>query len=163
LAAGQTNIHTKIIIEKLPVEDYSMPPAYEKNPRCRPETIPTERRTGISEVEQVYDETSAVEQAERCLQCHVETVYDPNLCVLCGACVDICPEYCLLLVPVEELEIDNYDVTEIQSRSAEGDDFSVMLKDHDRCIRCGLCARICPTDAWTMERFNFQDIIGGEG
>jgi NADPH-dependent glutamate synthase beta subunit-like oxidoreductase len=163
LAAGQTNIHTKIIIEKLPVEDYSMPPAYEKNPRCRPETIPTERRTGISEVEQVYDETSAVEQAERCLQCHVETVYDPNLCVLCGACVDICPEYCLLLVPVEELEIDNYDVTEIQSRSAEGDDFSVMLKDHDRCIRCGLCARICPTEAWTMERFNFQDIIGGEG
>jgi ferredoxin len=28
-----------------------------------------------------------------------------------------------------------------------------MIKDDDRCIRCGLCAVRCPTDAMTMERF----------
>jgi ferredoxin len=28
-----------------------------------------------------------------------------------------------------------------------------MIKDDERCIRCGLCAIRCPTDAMTMERF----------
>ncbi|MEE9555547.1 MAG: FAD-dependent oxidoreductase [candidate division Zixibacteria bacterium] len=161
LANQETSYRTRITIEKIPIDEYVMPPAYEKNKRCRPNMISLERRTGITEVEEVFSEDEAVVQAERCLQCHIETVYDSEACVLCGACVDVCPEECLSLVPFEEAEIDGIDVSEIKSQSERGAEFSVMLKDHDRCIRCGLCAEICPTEAWTMERFNFHDIIGG--
>jgi ferredoxin len=34
---------------------------------------------------------------------------------------------------------------------------TVLLKDDTRCIRCGLCARRCPTEAMTMERFNIAE------
>ena len=161
LTQGESSYSTKITIEKIPIDEYVMPPSYEKNRRCRPDMISLERRTGITEVEEVFSEEQAVIQAERCLQCHVETVYDAEACVLCGACVDVCPEECLSLVPFGEVEIEGLDISEIKDQSEQGAEFSVMLKDHDRCIRCGLCAEICPTEAWTMERFNFQDITGG--
>jgi ferredoxin len=32
-----------------------------------------------------------------------------------------------------------------------------MIKDDERCIRCGLCAIRCPTDAMTMERFTITE------
>jgi ferredoxin len=32
-----------------------------------------------------------------------------------------------------------------------------MVKDDDRCIRCGLCAIRCPTDAMTMEKFTITE------
>ncbi len=162
LRSSARSFRTRVSIEKIPIDEYVMPPAYEKTRRCRPDTIPLDRRTGITEVEQVYGEKEAVRQAQRCLQCHVETVYDSELCVLCGACVDVCPEECLALVPFEKVNIEGLDVARFEQAAVEGNDYSVMLKDHDRCIRCGLCAEICPTDAWTMERFNFHDIIGGE-
>jgi ferredoxin len=31
-----------------------------------------------------------------------------------------------------------------------------MLKDEERCVRCGLCAERCPTGAMTMERFSAE-------
>ena len=34
---------------------------------------------------------------------------------------------------------------------------TVLLKDDTVCIRCGLCALRCPTEAMTMERFNFVE------
>jgi len=161
LSGGELTYSTRISISRIPIEEYVMPPSYEKNARCRPSMISLERRTGITEVEEVFSEGQASKQAERCLQCHVETVYDAEACVLCGACVDVCPEKCLSLVPLSEVEIEGIDISDIRLEAERGADYSIMLKDHDRCIRCGLCAEICPTDAWTMERFNFQDTIGG--
>jgi NADPH-dependent glutamate synthase beta subunit-like oxidoreductase len=162
LTQKKASYSTRITVERIPSDDYVMPPSFEKIKRTRPDMISLERRTGITEVEEVLSEGQAVTQAERCLQCHVETVYDAEACVLCGACVDVCPEECLSLVPFDEVEVDGLDTSEKRGQSERGAEFSVMLKDHDRCIRCGLCAEICPTEAWTMERFNFQDIIGGD-
>ena len=34
---------------------------------------------------------------------------------------------------------------------------SAILKDESRCIRCGLCAVRCPTDAMTMEKFTITE------
>ncbi|HET6923821.1 MAG TPA: 4Fe-4S binding protein, partial [Anaeromyxobacteraceae bacterium] len=86
--------------------------------------------------------------------CHVQTIYDPEACVLCGRCVDICPERCLALVPFEELELDDGLRARLAARANGGGlPLAAMVKDETRCIRCGLCAIRCPTDAMTMERF----------
>jgi len=78
---------------------------YEKMRRKNPQTIDTKRRTGIAEVENVYDAQEARRQAERCLVCHIDTIYDPELCVLCGRCSDVCPEKCLKFVPIDQVDM----------------------------------------------------------
>jgi formate dehydrogenase beta subunit len=78
--------------------------------------------------------------------------------VLCSRCVDVCPEYCLAIVPFESLELPEAEKTALAARAeANGLPLSAMIKDDDRCIRCGLCAVRCPTDAMTMERFQIQE------
>jgi NADPH-dependent glutamate synthase beta subunit-like oxidoreductase len=146
-------------VEKIPTRRFTRPEDFEQYEREAPPTIDLQRRTGISEVETGYNEEQARRQAERCLACHIQTIYDAEKCVMCNRCVDICPEYCLKLVPLEQLEIDGatraklvqqYNLDPFQPASA-------MLKDDDTCIRCGLCAIRCPTDAMTMEVFYYEE------
>jgi len=152
----RATVHVQI--EKIPASDYAMFADYDLVPRKHPPTIETERRTGIAEVEQVYGEREAREQAERCLVCHVDTIYDPELCVLCGRCSEVCPERCLKFLPLEEVELPEDHWQHAKEHYGIGDDdqpMTVLLKDDTACIRCGLCAMRCPTEAMTMERFNF--------
>jgi formate dehydrogenase beta subunit len=97
------------------------------------------------------------------LLCHIQTIYDAEKCVLCGACTDVCPEYCLKLVPIEELELDDETKEKLLQHYQFNDDveISAMIKDDEKCIRCGLCAIVCPTDAMTMERMYYveQEVI----
>jgi NAD-dependent dihydropyrimidine dehydrogenase PreA subunit len=68
--------------------------------------------------------------------------------------VDVCPEHCLALVPWEEIELPAEERRALESAAGpEALPLSAMLKDDTCCIRCGLCAIRCPTDAMTMERF----------
>jgi NADPH-dependent glutamate synthase beta subunit-like oxidoreductase len=145
-------------IEKIPTRRFSRPEDYEQFAREAPPTIDLNRRTGISEVETGYTEDQARKQAERCLACHVQTIYDAEKCVMCNRCVDICPEYCLKLIPLAELDVDESSKTQLIAHYGI-DPFqpaSAMLKDDDTCIRCGLCALRCPTDAMTMEVFYYE-------
>ena len=159
LRGVKTDLVVNLRIEELPTRSYRRAEEYEKCERETPPTISLDRRTGISEVETGYSEEQARQQAERCLYCHIQTVYDANRCVLCNRCVDICPEYCLKLVPVDELDLE----PEVRERiiESEGLSFSgplsAMLKDDEKCIRCGLCAIRCPTDAMTMEVFYYEE------
>lgn len=146
-------------IEKIPTARFTRPEDFEQYTREAPPTIDLNRRTGISEVEVGYTEEQAKQQAERCLSCHVQTIYDADKCVMCNRCVDVCPEYCLKLVPLAELEIDektkaqlfeHYNIDPFGQASA-------MIKDDETCIRCGLCALRCPTDAMTMELFYYEE------
>ncbi len=150
-----------LTVEKLPTRNYRMPEDYEKLRRRPSPTISLDRRTGISEVETGYDEERARLQAERCLSCHFQTIYDPAKCVMCNRCVDVCPEYCLKLVPLDELDLDPDDKQRIiESTGVEvefGTPLSAMIKDDEKCIRCGLCAIRCPTDAMTMEVFYYEE------
>jgi formate dehydrogenase beta subunit len=98
-------------------------------------------------VETGYTETQALEEAGRCLDCGVNTIFDSEKCILCGGCADVCPTLCLKLVGIEEVDLPEWD--------APGE-WSAILKDEDRCIRCALCAERCLTQAITMERFQFQ-------
>ncbi|HRC84184.1 MAG TPA: FAD-dependent oxidoreductase [Thermoanaerobaculia bacterium] len=145
-------------VEKLPTDRYRMIAGFEIFDREAPPTLDVGRRTGIAEVETGYDPEEARRQAARCLLCHVQTIYDPEACVLCGRCVDICPEYCLALVPLAELELGAEERAALEERAeADGLPLAAMLKDDERCIRCGLCALRCPTDAMTMERFSIVE------
>jgi NADPH-dependent glutamate synthase beta subunit-like oxidoreductase len=158
LAGEQARIEIRLEIEKIPTPDYRMIAGFEILDRETPPTLDVGRRTGIAEVETGYDAAAARRQSARCLVCHVQTIYDPEKCVLCSRCVDICPEYCLAIVPFEELELPEEQRRDLEARAeADGLPLSAMIKDDDRCIRCGLCALRCPTDAMTMEKFRITE------
>jgi NADPH-dependent glutamate synthase beta subunit-like oxidoreductase/NAD-dependent dihydropyrimidine dehydrogenase PreA subunit len=130
---------------------------YLKRPRRQSKALPVERRIGVSLVEVGFDEDVAREQGERCLICTLNPIFDGDLCILCNGCVDVCPMDCLKLVPVSALEGDEMVTTVISRRTAEWPSTSAMLLDPTRCIRCGLCAARCPTQAVKMESFSFTE------
>jgi NADPH-dependent glutamate synthase beta subunit-like oxidoreductase len=113
-----------------------------------------------AEVELGYDVELALKEAERCLNCDVQTVFTGSLCIECDACVDICPMDCITFT-------DNGDEAELRtrlkapSRNVSQDLYvadglktgRVMVKDEDVCLHCGLCAERCPTGAWDMQKY----------
>ena len=115
------------------------------------------------EVELGYDQKLALAEAERCLNCDVQTVFIDNLCIECDACTDICPVDCInfldngeeddlrarLRVPATDREQDIY----VSGNLNTG---RVMAKDEDVCLHCGLCAERCPTGAWDMQKFYLE-------
>lgn len=120
-------------------------------------------------VENNYTAEEAHLQSNRCLQCHVSPVFDGSLCIKCNGCVDVCPCNCLKLVRIDQLNldlgegnlrraVDNYYGVDSASMSDEemAQMGSAMLKDEDLCIRCGLCAEKCPTQAVTMDLMNYS-------
>ena len=115
------------------------------------------------EVELGFDRDTGYKEAERSLNCDVQTVFADNLCIECDACEDICPVDCItftketdeadlrtrLKAPALNLTQDLY----VSSILPTG---RVMVKDEDVCLHCGLCAERCPTGAWDMQRFTLE-------
>ena len=132
---------------------------YLRWPRRQPPALPVERRIGVSLVEIGFDEATAQEQGGRCLICTLNPIFDGDLCILCNGCVDVCPMDCLKLVPVSALEGDEMVTAVIERRTAEWSQSSAMLFDPTHCIRCGLCAARCPTEAVKMETFRFTEEV----
>jgi NADPH-dependent glutamate synthase beta subunit-like oxidoreductase/ferredoxin len=130
---------------------------YLRWPRRHPPALPVERRIGVSLVEVGFDEDTAQQQGGRCLICTLNPVFDGDLCILCNGCVDVCPMDCLKLVPVSALEGDEMVMALIENRTVDWPAKGAMLLDPERCIRCGLCAARCPTEAVKMETFRFTE------
>lgn len=120
-------------------------------------------------VENNYTPEAAHEQSNRCLQCHINPVFDGTLCIKCNGCVDVCPCNCLKQIPISKLNldtgtglvrkaVDNFYGVDSSKMSAEelATMGTAMLKDEDLCIRCGLCAEKCPTQAVTMDAMNYS-------
>lgn len=117
-----------------------------------------------TEVELGFDAERAFLEAERCLNCDVQTVFARNLCIECDACVDICPVDCInfldnrdepelreaLRVPARNTQQDLYISDELPTGR-------IMAKDEDLCLHCGLCAERCPTGAWDMQQFTYVE------
>ena len=134
----------------------------------KPPTLPVDRRTGISVVEVGYSEAEAAEAGSRCLECSVNTIFDGSECILCNACVDVCPWDCLKIVSLDQLagnetlhqvveEHTGVPLAEITEGHEVTTQMAAMLKDDEACTRCALCAVRCPTDAITMEAFRFEE------
>ena len=139
-------------------ESYRMANGYEKLLRRPAPTLPVERRIGIAEVEEAYEEPTARQQSLRCLKCHISPVFDGDKCILCGGCADICPENCLRLVDVLAIRGDANLQRAVLNRYGQlpqAGEQGAIIKDETRCIRCGLCAARCPTGAITMARIEW--------
>jgi ferredoxin len=112
------------------------------------------------EVELGFDPKLAFAEAQRCLNCDVETVFSPSLCIECDACVDICPMDCITFTENGE-EADLRERLTAPAPNPTQDIYladglktgRVMAKDEDVCLHCGLCAERCPTGAWDMQKF----------
>ncbi|MEW6072620.1 MAG: FAD-dependent oxidoreductase [Planctomycetota bacterium] len=115
-------------------------------------------------VELPLDDAAARREASRCFDCAVNTIFDGARCVLCGGCVEVCPESCLKIVGFERLTHEEPGLLDRLRRAVFGDgaaeaddrEVSAIIKDEELCIRCGLCAERCPNGAISMERFCFS-------
>jgi NADPH-dependent glutamate synthase beta subunit-like oxidoreductase len=140
----------------LEIPDYAREPDYEKIPRAPMPTLSAQERIEGQRlsVELGYSESQAVCEGCRCLDCGVNTVFDSDKCILCGGCADVCPEVCLELVSLDRIEGDESLLRALSDRSdcADESQFSAIIKDETKCIRCALCALRCPVGAITMER-----------
>ena len=116
------------------------------------------------EVEKGFDENLAMEEAQRCLNCDVQTVFSESLCIECDACVDICPTDCINFMfngPEDEvrqnIRIPALNIEQDLLVSKILPTKRTMFKDEDVCLHCGLCAERCPTGAWDMQTFLYEE------
>ena len=111
------------------------------------------------EVELGFDELLGSQEAQRCLNCDIQTVFTEKLCIECDACVDICPMDCITFTENAD-EPDLRDLLTAPARNVEQALYAseslptgrIMVKDEDVCLHCGLCAERCPTNAWDMQK-----------
>lgn len=158
------------------LDHHQMASHYDEYSRLAVPVIPLERRTGVAEVETGFTEEQARLEASRCLQCWINTIFEGteangSECILCGGCVDVCPENCLQLVPLSQFSFSRETRDQLTSTSAaranellhlSAEELSVgkgsvMVKDETLCIRCGLCAARCPVHTITMEAYELFD------
>jgi NADPH-dependent glutamate synthase beta subunit-like oxidoreductase len=134
--------------------NWEMPRGFLSTPRQIMPVLPANRRIGIAEVELGFDEAQGRAEGLRCLKCQVNTIFDGSKCILCNGCVDICPEHCLRLVGLAQIQGDDrFDLLLARSPAAA----SAIIKDEEKCVRCALCAQRCPTGAITMESLEQQE------
>jgi NADPH-dependent glutamate synthase beta subunit-like oxidoreductase/ferredoxin len=154
--------HLNLVSQKMGIHEWSYDNAIHGDKRYR---VPLKDKVIAlkdirAEVELGFDPAMAYAEAQRCLNCDVQTVFSDKLCIECDACVDICPMDCITFtVNADEpvlrttLQAPAPNVTQALYVSSPVKTGRVMVKDEDVCLHCGLCAERCPTGAWDMQKF----------
>ncbi|HSW03193.1 FAD-dependent oxidoreductase [Aquabacterium sp.] len=154
--------HLNLMSQKMGIHEWSYDNAISNELRFKVPWAKAEKALASIkvEVELGFDLATAFKEAERCLNCDVQTVFTDKLCIECDACVDICPMDCISFT-------GNGDEADLRGRlnapalhadqalyvSGALKTQRVMVKDEDVCLHCGLCAERCPTGAWDMQKF----------
>jgi len=150
----QTELH-------MPIAEYEREPSYEHRERIPFPTAPVEERikSHSMTVDLGYSEEQAKLEAGRCLDCGINPIIDGEKCILCGGCVDVCPELCFEIVSVDRLPRENGmgAVIDAQLDGMDPSEASAIIMDTTLCIRCASCAERCPTGAITMETFKYKE------
>ena len=154
--------HVTISSQKMGIHEWSYDNAISddhrfKVPWAKAETALANIRV---EVELGFDAATAFKEANRCLNCDVQTVFTKETCIECDACVDICPVDSITFTTNGDeadlrtrLKAPTLNLAQSLYVSAELKTGKVMVKDEDVCLHCGLCAERCPTGAWDMRKF----------
>lgn len=123
--------------------------------RTEPPTLPLDARAfSFEEVERGFDREEALRQARRCLRCDHNIMVDPARCILCGGCVDVCPNDCISLISADSIEGE---APELEDAEGRGTAFALIL-DEKLCVRCGTCVERCPVDAISMVKYEFLEV-----
>jgi NADPH-dependent glutamate synthase beta subunit-like oxidoreductase/ferredoxin len=162
---------TSLLSQKMGVHEWSYDNSVAPDQRYIVPLAPLEQalRNRKVEVELGFDRETAYQEAERCLNCDVQTVFQEVRCIECDACVDICPTDCItftgngeeeelrgrLSAPARNLAQDLYVSADLPTER-------VMVKDENLCLHCGLCAERCPTGAWDMQKFLYNVTKAGQ-
>ena len=156
---------TTLVSQKMGIHEWSYDSGVADDPRYVVPQAELERTLGDRklEVELGFDTETAYKEAERCLNCDVQTVFTEAKCIECDACVDICPTDCITFTENGE-EADLRQRLNAPAPCEEQDLYvsdqlpteRVMVKDENVCLHCGLCAERCPTAAWDMQQFYYH-------
>jgi formate dehydrogenase (NADP+) beta subunit len=158
--------HVNLLSQKMGIHEWSYDNDISNDLRFKVPHAPKEKtlKDVRLEVELGFTPDLGFHEAQRCLNCDIETVFAKDLCIECDACVDICPMDCItftpnadeadlrlqLTAPAPNLTQDLY-VSDFLKMTGR-----VMVKDEDMCLHCGLCAERCPTGAWDMKKFYLE-------
>ncbi|MCB2022692.1 MAG: FAD-dependent oxidoreductase [Rhizobacter sp.] len=162
--------HVNLMSQKMGIHEWSYDNAISNDLRFKVPWAAAETALASIkiEVELGFDAATAFKEAERCLNCDVQTVFSAPACIECDACVDICPMDCITFTADgEEAELRTrlsapaLNLTQDLYVSKPVKTGRVMVKDEDVCLHCGLCAERCPTGAWDMQKFLFQSTYAG--
>jgi ferredoxin len=162
----------QMISQKMGIHEWSYDSAVSADVRNKVPWAAAEKtlRSIKVEVELGFDRKTALKEAERCLNCDVQTVFSAPQCIECDACVDICPMDCITFTANgEEADLR----TRLRAPAIDPDQAlyispalktgRIMAKDEDVCLHCGLCAERCPTGAWDMQKFLLEPTQAGPG
>lgn len=162
--------HTNLISTKMGIHEWAYDSEVSNDDRY---IVPVAEKAVVlrdrkKEVELGFDMPTGFKEAQRCLNCDMQTVFMENKCIECDACMDICPTNCITFTlngEEEELRqrlivpaLNKQQTLLVSPTLPTG---KVMVKDEDVCLHCGLCAERCPTSAWDMQHFLYNTSKAG--
>jgi formate hydrogenlyase subunit 6/NADH:ubiquinone oxidoreductase subunit I len=67
---------------------------------------------------------------------------DPDPCILCRACEDVCPWNCIFMLDPGIVRTSEHEAVEAEVENA----FAIFVVDDNACTRCSVCVERCPSD-----------------
>jgi formate dehydrogenase beta subunit len=129
--------------------------------REEPPILPAAKRMDMTPVELPWNDEQAITAALRCFQCDTVHHVDESVCILCGACDDVCPEKALdVIVEGEERDTSSGGFVKI-CETVLGEEFGGkrgrIMVNYDRCTNCRICEDHCPVNCITFQRVRMPD------